>query len=322
MTTPAAPSPAAPREAAAFCSRVADRLQELTGQIAPPLRPPVCELARRPGKLLRPMLLWGAAEFGTPDPERLVRVGALVELLHLASLLHDDVIDATAVRRGAAAAHTVIGSERATLAGLACFAAAGMEAADLGGGLDRLVSQAAAGMAYGEMLDVERAFQTGLAMADYLELVERKTGDLFRLCCLLGATEGAVSPGAAQVLAGFGAAFGVAFQILDDCLDLSAGDGGKPAGTDHLLGLFGAPTLCALARDDTGELSALLLSPAFTVRDMPRVRALVAGHGGIAAAEELARDRYRAALSSLHDLPNRAVAVLTNVCEVAWQWRA
>lgn len=319
MTIAAVPPPTELRGPTPFAAKVCDRVLELTGLVPQPLRSPICDLARRPGKLLRSMLVWASAEFGTADPVRLVRLGALVELLHLASLVHDDVIDATAVRRGAPATHTVIGAERAMLAGLACFAAAGMEAADLGGGVDRLVSQTVAGMAYGEMLDVERAFQTRLPIADYLELVERKTGDLFRLSCLLGATEAGAGADAVQILADFGADFGVAFQVLDDCLDLSAADRGKPAGTDHQLGLFGAPTLLALARDGTGELEALLLSPGFAVSDMPEVRALVAARGGVAAADQMARERYGAALLSLQGLPSAAVRVLTNTCEVAWR---
>jgi len=265
------------------------------------------------------MLVWASAGFGAADPARLVRPAAIVELLHLASLVHDDVIDAAAVRRGRPAAHTVVGCEGAMLAGLACFAVAGMEAADLGGGLDRLGSEAVAGMSYGEMLDLERAFQTGLAIADYLELVERKTGDLFRLSCLLGATEAKVSRDTAQALAAFGADFGVAFQVLDDCLDLSAAHGGKPAGTDHLLGLFGAPTLYALGCDAGGELASVLLSTGFTVNDMPRVRAIIAARGGIAAAERLAGGRYRAAVSRLRNLPSTPARVLIDVCETVWR---
>src|SRR5262245_37370195 len=128
MATAAAPLTATPLGAADFCAAATDRLLELISQISPPLRQPVHDLARRPGKLLRPMLVWASAGFGAADPARLVRLGALVELLHLASLVHDDVIDAAAVRRGGPTAHTVVGCERATLAGLACFAVAGMEA--------------------------------------------------------------------------------------------------------------------------------------------------------------------------------------------------
>src|SRR5262249_13334414 len=178
-----------PPELTEFAEQVAGRLHALGDGLPEPLRSPVTELARRPAKRLRSTLLGACARLGTPDPERVVRLGALVELLHLASLLHDDVIDRAATRRGGPAAHTVVGPERAVLAGLACFALAGMEAASIGEGLDQLVSGTVAGLAYGEMLDVERAFDTALSLPDYLELTERKTGDLFRLSCLLGAAE-------------------------------------------------------------------------------------------------------------------------------------
>jgi heptaprenyl diphosphate synthase len=248
------------------------------------------------------MLLAACARFGLARPAHLVRLGALVELLHLASLLHDDIVDRAPVRRGGPAAHTILGQERAMLAGLACFAAAGMEAADIGGGLDRIVGQTAAALAYGELLDVERAFDTTLPLPDYLELVENKTGILFRLSCHLGAAAAGAGQEVVGVLARFGADFGVAFQILDDCLDLASGEQGKPAGTDHMMGLFGAPTLCALAADGTGELAALLLSPRFSALDMPAVRALVIANGGLTAAQTLARDRLERALAALDGL--------------------
>jgi geranylgeranyl pyrophosphate synthase len=221
-------------------------------------------------------------------------------------VLHDDIVDRAPVRRGGPAAHALLGQERAMLAGLACFAAAGMEAAEIGGGLPQIVSQTAAALAYGELLDVERAFDTTLSLQDYLELVENKTGVLFRLSCHLGAAAAGAGPDVARPLGQFGADFGVAFQILDDCLDLAADGHGKPVGTDHVMGLFGAPTLCALAADDSGELSALLLSPQFTELDMPSVRALVIANGGLTAAQALARDRSNRALSALDPLDGLA----------------
>lgn len=300
----AVPNPARPG-LASFSGGVADRLRELARQLPEPVRAPVGDLAGRPGKALRSTLLAACARFGTPDPERLVRLGALVELLHLASLLHDDVIDRAATRRGAPAAHQVVGNELAMLAGLGAFAVAGMEAAELGEGVDRAVSRTVAGLAYGEMLDIERAFDTTLALTDYLELVQRKTGDLFRLTCLLGAAEGRVDPATADALARFGVAFGVAFQVGDDCLDLDLATGahGKPAGTDHLLGLFGAPTLCALQADTSGELAALLLRPALGPQDLPTVRRLVVAHDGFTAARRLARQWHGRAVAALDGLP-------------------
>jgi geranylgeranyl pyrophosphate synthase len=311
-----------PAELTEFAEQVAGRLRVLADGLPVPLRSPVTALAGRPAKRLRSMLLGACARVGTSDPKRVVQLGALVELLHLASLLHDDVVDRAATRRGGPAAHTEVGPERAVLAGLACFALAGMEAASVGEGLDQLVSSTVTGLAYGELLDVERAFDTALSLPDYLELAERKTGDLFRLSCLLGAAEAGAGPDLALALGQFGIDFGVAFQILDDCLDFRADAEGKPTGIDHMMGLFGAPTLCALATDGSGELAALLLSPRFSERDMPAVRALVTATGGLAAATRLAEERYERALAALDGLtPPGARHVLVATAEIAWRGR-
>jgi geranylgeranyl pyrophosphate synthase len=303
-----------------YRGQVAARVCALAEGLPWPLRSPVLDLAGRPGKSLRPMLVAACGRLGTPDPVRLVRLGAVVELLHLASLLHDDILDQAATRRGGPAAHTVVGRELATLAGLACFSLAGSEAADLGGAVSPLVGQAVAALSYGEILDLERAFDTMLPVSAYLELAERKTGELFRLSCVLGAAEAQAPPDVVRALARFGTHLGTAFQVLDDCLDLRASAGGKPAGTDHMLGLFGAPTLYALARDGTGELAALLLSPGFDVTEMPQARALVTAHGGLRAARRLARQQHRRALSALGDLPpGPGRDLLAYVATLAWR---
>lgn len=286
-----------------FTSQVTDRLLRLADGLPEPVRASVRTLVAGPGKFVRPRLLAAGAGFGTADPGRLVRLGALVELIHLASLLHDDVIDEAETRRGAPAAHAAVGTEQAMLAGLACFALVGTEAADLGEGVAGAVSRTVARLAYGELLDVERAFDTAFPLPAYLELVQSKTAELFRLCCLLGAAEVRSGPGEADALVRFGTALGVTFQILDDCLDLRPSHSGKPVGTDHALGLFGAPTLYALRADSGGELATLLLSPSFSVRDMPEVHSLVKAHGGLEAAARLAADWHDQALAALDELP-------------------
>jgi geranylgeranyl pyrophosphate synthase len=315
-----------------FRAQVAARLRMLTGELAPPVR----ALAARPGKQLRSTLLYACATAGpgrdaVPDAAsrtgrrgpaaglgQLVRLGALVELVHLASLVHDDIIDRAEHRRAGPAVHVGMGSERAGLAGLSCFALAGKEAADLGGGLPVLISRTMTGLAYGELLDIERAFDTTLALPDYLELVARKTGELFRLACVLGAAAGGGDQARVDALGRFGLDFGVAFQVLDDCLDFGAPDSGKPVGTDHLLGLFGAPTLYALAREPSGALAALLLAPSFTAADMPAVREHVRACGGLAAARALARRRYDRALGHLDAVDPQTRAALLDVAGQAW----
>jgi geranylgeranyl pyrophosphate synthase len=291
-----------------FSAQVAARLRRLTGDLAPAVR----ALAARPGKQLRSVLLHACTR-GAPAPLRLlVRLGALIELLHLASLVHDDIVDRADSRRGGPAAQLSLGEERAALAGLSCFAVAGKEAADLGGDLPVLVGRTAAELAYGELLDVERAFDTTLSLPDYLDLVRRKTGVLFRLACVLGAAAAGADSPHVDALGRFGLDFGVAFQILDDTLDFGASAAGKPTGTDHALGLFGAPTLYALGRDPSGQLAAVLLAPSFTTADMPAVRDLVRERGGLSAAKSLARHQYDQALSHLDIVDHATRTALIN----------
>jgi geranylgeranyl pyrophosphate synthase len=289
-----------------FASQVGGRLAELATGLPAPSKPLVWSLIAHPGKGVRPRLLEACAALGTPRPGRLVRAGAVVELVHLASLLHDDVIDRAAVRRGQPAAHILAGPEQAMLAGLACLALAGKEAADLGAAVNEVVSRSVAALAYGELLDVERAFDVTFPPNDYEELVARKTGELFRLACVLGALEGGLPAETVKALAAFGLRLGVAFQLLDDCLDLDLAQRDKPAGTDLLLGLFGAPVLFALRADSSGELASILLDPALRTSDLPRVAELVDRHGGLAAARELAETSRRSAVAGLARLPGTA----------------
>jgi heptaprenyl diphosphate synthase len=310
--------PVTPPYLAAVSRLVSTRLQVLVGALPEPMTAPVSELSARPAKRLRAMLLGSCARYGNPDRDLVIRLGALVELLHLASLLHDDVVDRAATRRGGPAVHVLIGQEQAVLAGLACFALAGMEAASIDTEVSAIVASAVAGVAYGEVLDVDRAFDTEVSLDDYLDLAERKTGELFRLACLLGAAAAGADDVAAAAFGRFGADFGVGFQVLDDCVDLQEIGPGKPAGTDLLMGVFGAPILCALAADSSGRLAEILLSPAFGRSDMPKVRALVSECGGVAAATALAAERCQRALGWLDALGDcEAAGLLTAVLSMA-----
>jgi geranylgeranyl pyrophosphate synthase len=303
-----------------FRQAVLDVLAGWVGDLPASLRPLVRPLVEHPGKCLRSHLVEVCGRFGTPERDRLVRLGALVELVHLASLLHDDVIDQAATRRGQPTAHTVAGGEMAVLAGMACFALAGQEAAELGSMVSGAVSATVAELSYGELLDVERAFDTTLAIADYLELVGRKTAALFRLCCVLGAAEAGVDGRRLESLAAFGRELGVTFQVLDDCLDLRTSSTDKPVGTDHLLGLFGLPTLCALGNGGSAELSTLLLSPALDLHDLPRVRSLIVAAGGVEAALRLARQRYNDAVTALGELGGSGPSIaLLRTGEAVWR---
>jgi geranylgeranyl pyrophosphate synthase len=284
-------------------------IHALASTLNPVLVASVETLASNPGKRLRSHLLEVCSRFGTPTRYRVVKLGALVELLHIASLLHDDVIDRTTMRRGRPTAHSLAGNEDAVLAGAACMALVGKEAAALGSSTSQLMSLAAVDLSYGELLDVERAYDTDLGVDEYLELVHHKTSVLFRLSCVLGAGAAGLDRAATEALAAFGVELGTAFQIADDCLDLSTDDIDKPIGTDHLLGLFGLPTLLAI-RNGSDELRELLLSPTLTIDDLPRVRSLVVAARGSQLAMTVAQQHYDRARESLGALAQTGPGVL------------
>jgi heptaprenyl diphosphate synthase len=286
-----------------FVEQVSGRIRSLTRTLGPELEGVVAGLVERPGKRLRSQLVAHCASLGDADPREVVRAGAVVELLQVASLLHDDVVDQAETRRFAPAAHVSHGVEAALLGGVACFALAGQEAAELGASANAVTSRAVADLARGEMLDVERAFDVELSAEDYVAVVEGKTAPLFRLSCQLGAVMGGCQTEVRRAVAAFGADLGVAFQVLDDCLDIEAAGTGKPAGRDMALGLFGAPVLCALQAAGDRELAGLLLSSDFGADDMRRVGELVDRHGGIATARALAAERLDRALGALEPVP-------------------
>ncbi len=289
---------------AAFAEHVSERIRSLTRTLGPELEVVVAGLVERPGKRLRSQLVAHCASLGDARLHEVVRAGAVVELLQVASLLHDDVVDQAETRRFAPSAHVAHGVEAALLGGVACFALAGQEAAELGAVANAVTSRAVADLSRGEMLDVERAFDVELSAEDYLAVVDGKTAPLFRLSCELGAVLGGSEPDVRDAVAAYGADLGVAFQVLDDCLDIEAAGTGKPAGRDMALGLFGAPVLCALQAADDTDLAALLLSSDFGADDMRRVGELVERHGGIATARALAAERLDRALDALEAVPS------------------
>ncbi|MFF4591481.1 polyprenyl synthetase family protein [Amycolatopsis sp. NPDC001319] len=318
MTRPVQPDPT-------YALRVNRHLEELVGSLPSAQSALVLPLVRAGGKGIRSRLIEICSRFGKPNRTRLVSLGALVELLHLASLLHDDVVDDAAIRRGAPSAHSVAGPEYAVVTGASCLARAAQEAAQLGSGVSRAVAVVTADLAYGELLDIERSFDTTQSVEDYLRLVRRKTGSLFRFCCAIGAIESGAGRETVAALAEFGAQLGTAFQIFDDCLDLADDPGGKPRGTDHLLGLFGLPTLCALG-NDVPELAELLLSPSLSGADLPRIRTLVIEGQGISLAQATAHAHFENGVGALGRLastaPGQELAALRETLLRETPWNA
>mgnify|MGYP001303901925 CR=1 FL=1 len=235
----------------ALMRRIEERLRSDGAAHAGPLAEHGGTTIAAGGKRLRPLLVLLAA--GAPqDPDRedaLVRAGAAVELIHSATLVHDDVLDAAALRRGKPTVVAQAGREMAVATGDALFARA-FAALTEGGDAEsvRVLSDACSSLARGELLQRADAWDVGVTLDRYLLRCELKTARLFEAACRLGP----LAAGDAELrLDGFGRRIGLGFQILDDVLDVSGPveRTGKHRGTDLLDGTVTLPLILARERD-------------------------------------------------------------------------
>jgi geranylgeranyl pyrophosphate synthase len=213
------------------------------------------------GKRLRPLLVFLCAD-GRIDAA--LRAAVAVELLHMATLVHDDVLDRAPLRRGRPTVFADGGRRAATATGDLLFSRAFAELAAAGSeDAVRALSTASSALARGELMQRADAWSDSVTMDRYLERCGLKTASLFEAACRLGALFGA-RPGLGDALAGFGSRLGTAFQILDDVLDVSGPPErtGKPRGTDLLDGTVTLPLI--LARECDPELRELDLRSVVT----------------------------------------------------------
>jgi len=199
------------------------------------------------GKRLRPLLVFLAAD--TEEGDGLVRAAAAVELVHSATLVHDDVLDAATLRRGVPTVVATGGRGAATATGDLLFARAFAELSANGRADEiQVLSEASSALAEGELLQRADAWNAEVSLERYLRRCELKTARLFEAACRLGALEGGAGP---EELGAFGRRIGLAFQLLDDVLDVSgpAERTGKQRGTDLLDGTVTLPFILARERD-------------------------------------------------------------------------
>jgi geranylgeranyl pyrophosphate synthase len=259
------------------------------------------------GKRLRPLLVLATAYAGSPQRERAIRSGVAVELLHLASLVHDDVMDEAAQRHGVASANARLGNVRAVLAGDYLLARALATACDLGRREGALAAKAFTWLCDGQARESATLFDTGRGESAYYAAIEGKTGALFATSCRLGAMAGGLGEEATEALAEYGLQLGMAFQLIDDLLDFTSTSGqmGKPAGHDIAEGVYTLPVLHALrerpqlaavldrARPD--HLTGAPADPA-AVREAAD---LVRDSGGLTATRRAAEQRTDRAIGAL-----------------------
>ena len=225
-------------------------LDEATARTGP-LAADASATLRAGGKRMRPMLVLLAA--GPGGGERAIRSATAVELIHMASLVHDDVLDRAPLRRGRPTVYAESGRARATDLGDVLFAEAfGLLARAGDGEAVELLGETTRDLVAGELTQRHQTGDLGLTDAQYFERCRLKTGSLFAASCVLGglAAEDGERPDLER-LAGFGNDVGLAFQMLDDVLDLSGPEErtGKSPGTDLLDGTVTLPVVVAIGRD-------------------------------------------------------------------------
>jgi geranylgeranyl pyrophosphate synthase len=266
------------------------------------------------GKRLRPLLVAIAA--GDEDGDGVVRAGVAVELVHSATLVHDDVLDAAALRRGIPTVVATGGREMAVATGDLLFARAfAVLAEGRRPEAVRVLSDASSALARGELLQRADGWDATVTVERYLLRCELKTARLFEAACRLGAMEGR-GPADPDELGAFGRGIGLAFQLLDDVLDVSgpAERTGKHRGTDLLDGTVTLPFL--LARERDAELAALDPRSVTTPEQAEAVCDRIAATGALDAARDQALDMVEAAKSELPaGLPARQRGALELVAD-------
>lgn len=243
-------------------------LESVTAQAGEPLASHANATVRAGGKRLRPLLVVLAAESAGGPPEtpegeeRLLRAAVAVELVHSATLVHDDLIDGAQLRRGHPTVAAVAGREVAVATGDLLFSLAFAQLARNDSATQlRALSDASSALAAGELLQREDAYASHVAMERYLRRCELKTAALFEAACRLGALTAAEgSHELADALGAFARRIGLAFQMLDDVLDVSGPveRTGKARGTDLLDGTVTLPFI--LAREHDRELASFDLA--------------------------------------------------------------
>ena len=201
------------------------------------------------GKRLRPLLTLLAGGATGEINSGHIDLAVIVELIHIATLMHDDVMDEAERRRAQPTANARWGNSLSVLLGDCLFAHAltlstSFENADIG----RAIARTAATVCSGEMIQTQRKFDLNLGVQDYLRIVEMKTGSLFSVAAELAAVISGADPGVIERFKNFGFQIGTAYQIYDDCVDLAGNEGatGKTLGTDLRKGKFTLPVLIFL----------------------------------------------------------------------------
>jgi heptaprenyl diphosphate synthase len=295
---------------------VEDRLRQAVTGADELVDAPMKHLAAAGGKRLRPALTLLTAELGTAGREEVVRAAVSVELTHLATLYHDDVMDSAALRRGAPSAHAVWDNSVAILTGDLLFARASQLVASLGADAVRVHAETFERLCLGQLHETLGPREGEDPIAHYIQVLADKTGSLIAASARYGAVFSGAGEELAELLERFGEKVGVAFQLADDVIDLASDSEttGKTPGTDLREGVATMPVLLLQRRAAEGRIdaegAAVLERLASDLGSDTALRAAVEqlrGHDVLEEARELARQWARDAVAELAPLPEGSV---------------
>jgi octaprenyl-diphosphate synthase len=275
------------------------------------------------GKRLRPILVLLAAKLAGGVTDSSIRMAAVVEMIHTATLVHDDVIDTAKTRRGRPSSNTIWGNHTCVLAGDWLY----MQAFHIAlrernfHVLDLLIALTQM-MVEGELLQLELIGKINISEADYMELVDRKTASLFSACAKLGALSGGADEATEARMGEFSWNLGIAFQLVDDVLDFTSNEKvlGKPVGSDLREGKVTLPLIYAL-EDATAEersmVEGVLKDENYDSVPFSKILGMIERHRGFDRVRERAQaftDKARSIVTEFPESPyQRALTALTDL---------
>ncbi len=277
----------------------------------------VFQLIRMGGKKIRPSLFLLSVTFGDNYNKNFLYPAAALELIHVASLYHDDVMDRAELRRKSPSANNLWGNSNATSAGNYLFSKAISILTNSSEEINQITCHYISELCLGQLKEAENAYNLNLKKEDHIDIIYKKTGSLFELPCVLGAILSGANEQIIEGLAIYSKEIGIAFQLMDDLLDL-LGDPdktGKPRGTDLKEGIYSYATLYALGTGLYGDrLGKILLLENLTDESISAAIHLIVESGGIRQAKEKAGSHLGKAINAIDTLPeNDAKTSLINL---------
>ncbi len=285
-------------------------IQDIANNAPGSLKDRMLTITARPGKRVRSTLLFLIAQTGQGQPalERIAKAAASIEMLHLASLLHDDVIDSTDLRRGEPTAHSLWGNQLAILVGdFTLSKALELVVSDIDNRIPIKVSQASSQLVAGEILEIDLT-GTQLTQAEYFEVIDGKTAALIEAAAACGAILAQHSPEQIIALTQMGRQFGIAFQIIDDLLDFGFGasDLGKAKFSDLSNDVMTLPMIIYMeesSAEKQEEMRLLRNTAIENSESRTQITKILSDSGAFLKTQKIALDLVQSALQTINSLP-------------------